>query len=118
MINILSIEIDNLSVRTQIGVPDEERAYQQTIIIDIACIMENVSIDDSKLSSTYNYSFLRKEILHLAETSRFRLLESFASAISELVFNDSRIRQVTVSIKKPSRFTDTQTVGIKATFKR
>ena len=118
MINILSVEINDMFVRAQIGVPSKERVYHQPLVVDVKCIIKNITTNDKDLSSTYDYSSLRKEIMHLAEVSRFHLLESLASSIAEFVFTDLRIIEVIIEIKKPNRFTDTKAVGIKATFKR
>lgn len=116
IINNLSVEINGMSVRAQIGVPVKERVYHQPLLIDVKCLLENVRTTDAELKSTYDYVPLRKEIIRIAETTQFRLLESLACEIAKFALSDDRISKVTISIKKPARFTDTQAVGITATF--
>ncbi len=78
------IEIYRLAVKTQIGVPDEERAKAQTVLISLWITPEN-SFDDLKdeIQNTTNYAQIASEVESIAAAKPRRLIETLATNITE-----------------------------------
>lgn len=109
------IHINDLVARSIIGLKEEERQEKQEIIINITlfCDLKKAAKSD-RLEDTVDYSQLQENILNMAENSKFHLLESLAEEIADICLKDKKIKQVKVSVQKPSalRFTKSAEVEI------
>jgi 2-amino-4-hydroxy-6-hydroxymethyldihydropteridine diphosphokinase len=110
------ILITDLVARVIIGVDDDERRRLQDIRINIS-----MEADTSKsgvsdiIEDTVNYSTVAKRIVHLAEESRFYLVEKLAQEIAALCLDDPRVLSVTVKIEKPNAIRVARSVGVEIT---
>lgn len=97
-----TIFINDLTVHCIIGVFENERNEKQPVRITVA-----VSIDTNKASQnddihdTLNYHQLANSIVKKVSESSYFLLEKLAQTVADICLEDKRVKQVTVSVKKP-----------------
>ena len=95
------IRIDSLRVRTRIGVPDEERATEQEVEIDLR-IEPGVDFSEMQddISKTIDYAQVCEQIAELAASKPRNLIETLATDIAEFVRNKFGARSVEVEVRK------------------
>jgi FolB domain-containing protein len=96
-----TIIIQELEVHYHIGVPDEERAQSQRLLVSVE--MEHdfsraAAGDD--LAHTINYYAVSQRLLKLGEGRSWRLLETLAEEISRIVLREFGAASVVVEIRK------------------
>ncbi len=107
------INIENLRLRTIIGIFEWEKKNLQDIVINVEMEVdcrEPVLRDD--ISSTVDYKNLTKQIIGLIEGGKFGLLETVAGRVAEIALSDEKVRKVAVRVEKPGalRFADSVSV--------
>lgn len=101
------IFIQNLSVRGKHGVPDAEREQSQEFILDISIDFDTrAAAASDELKDTVDYSHFRNAAKEVVEKSSFKLLEKLADAVAQKVLEDTRIAEVSVSIRKTEMYND------------
>lgn len=95
------IRIVDLEVHYHVGVPDAERARAQRLLLGVAMehdFREAAQADD--LRHTINYFAVSQRLLRLGEGRSWRLIETLAADLAELVLAEFGARRVTVEVKK------------------
>ena len=83
---IAKIQIDNLRLRTFIGIKDEEKANRQDVIINIRIHYHAAkAVTFNVIEEALNYRTITKEVIHHVETNRFLLLERMTDEVLSLV---------------------------------
>lgn len=95
------IRIEALRVRTQIGVPDQERADWQEVEIDlhIEPALEFPAMQDD-ITRTIDYALVCERIAELAAARPRKLIETLAEEIANLVRLDFGAWSVEVEVRK------------------
>ncbi len=96
-----AIEIRGLRVATHIGVPNEERAAPQTLLVTVKMVPERGFgglADD--ISLTTDYHAVALEIQALAAARPRRLIETLAVEIAETLLAGHPLARVAVTIEK------------------
>jgi dihydroneopterin aldolase/D-erythro-7,8-dihydroneopterin triphosphate epimerase len=107
------IHIRDLSLRTIIGVNDDERLNRQDVLISITLhtdTREAGASDD--LTKTVNYREITKRVIHLVEQSRFFLVERMAEEIAATCLEDDRVAMVDINVEKPGAIRFARSVGV------
>ena len=96
-----TIEIRRLRVSTFIGVPDEERAALQTLLVTIR-MTPSQGFDGlaDEISRTIDYFAISREIEVLAAVRPRRLIETLATDIAGHLLENHPLRHVAISIEK------------------
>lgn len=96
-----TIEIRRLRVSTHIGVPDEERATAQTLLVTIR-MTPSQGFDGlaDEISRTIDYYAVSQEIEALAAARTRRLIETLATDIADHLLENHSIQHVAISIEK------------------
>ncbi len=115
MKKIAKIRIKNLRLRTIIGFADWERKKRQDVVVNLHFkydAAEAISTDQNE--EAVDYKTITKRIIKEVEDSSFNLIESLASKIYDLVHEDARVKEVSVTVEKPHalRFSDNVMVTI------
>lgn len=96
-----TIEIRRLQVRSHIGVPDEERADEQTLLVTVRMVpaqgFDGLADD---ISSTIDYHAVALEIQALACSRPRKLIETLALEIADRLLGNHPLKSVAVSIEK------------------
>jgi len=107
------ILISDLLVRCIIGVRDEERRDKQDVLINVALSVDLRKAGASdRLEDSVDYRALNKQILHMAESSQFKLVESLAQAVADICLGHPSVQEATVRIEKPGALRFARNVGI------
>ena len=95
------ITITDLEVHFCVGVPDEERAKPQRLLLTIE--MEHdfraaAAADD--IAATIDYFDVSQKIIALGNGRSWKLIEKLANDVADLVLTDYHPATVTVTVKK------------------
>jgi len=93
--------IRGLRVKTRIGVPDEERASEQVVEIDLTVVPQRSfcgMADD--ISATVDYAALATRVEELAAARVRHLLETLADECARVAVEEFGARSATVEIRK------------------
>ena len=107
------IKIENLRLRTIIGIYDWEKETRQDLVINVTIDFDGRKAAESdSIEDTLDYKAINKRIIGFVETNNFNLLERVAGGICDIVFEDSAVRWVSVKVEKPGalRFADSVSV--------
>ena len=96
-----TITICDLAVLCHIGVPEEERAKPQRLLISAtiegdfaqACLSDN-------LSQTVDYFQVCQRITRFCRENSFKLIERLGHEIASMILRDTAARRATVEVKK------------------
>ncbi|MCU0749160.1 MAG: dihydroneopterin aldolase [Akkermansiaceae bacterium] len=95
------IEIRRLQVPTHIGVPDEERAEAQVLLLTIHMVpSQNFDGLADEISRTINYYEVAQEIKAFAASKPRRLIETLATETADLLLRRHPLKRVEVMIEK------------------
>ena len=99
--NMDTIAIEDLEVRFHVGVPDEERAHAQRLLISVEMDLDfRAAAATDDLAKTVNYFEVQQTILRLGEGRQWKLIETLAEDVAALVLRNSLVRVVRVEVKK------------------
>jgi len=95
------IEIADLEVKSKIGVPEEERATFQPLLVSLRLqILHQFEELEDDLGSTIDYSAVAAETKRITENSKLHLVETLVSEIADGLVNLFPIRTLVVELKK------------------
>lgn len=85
------------------GVLEHERELGQRFVVDVevAADLAGAAASD-RLADTIDYAGLAQRVADLVAGRSFRLIEGLAVRIAEVVLEDERVLEATVTVHKPS----------------
>jgi 7,8-dihydroneopterin aldolase/epimerase/oxygenase len=93
--------IKDLEVFFYVGVPPEERAHPQRLLITLELTLDvHTAAARDDLSETVDYATLTEEILKLGKGRSWKLIETAATQIADLALQREPVMAVTVEVKK------------------
>ena len=108
------IHIRDLSTVGIVGIKPEERVTPQEIVInatlwaDISAAAASDAIDD-----TVNYRTIAKAMIDHVRNGQPMLVERLAEELAQLAFEtDQRVREVELTVEKPTALRHARTVGV------
>ena len=96
-----TIVIKDLEVQFRMGVPDEERAQPQRLLISVEMeldVRSAAAADD--LDQTVNYFEVYQAITGMGAGREWKLIETLAEEVAGLVLQQRRVDAVRVEVKK------------------
>lgn len=107
------IKIENLKLRTIIGVFDWEKRTKQDVTINIEIEFDGEKAGKSDdIKDTVDYKSLNKKIVSYVEKNNFNLLEKMVVCIGSLIIEDTKIKKATVKVDKPGALRFAESVSI------
>jgi len=108
------ILIRDLQFRCIVGVDQDERRDKQDVVAQITlhADLRKAGRTDA-IEDTVDYRSLKKEILHMAEDSRFYLIEALAESIARICLARDRVARVEVTVEKPGALRFARMVGVR-----
>ena len=96
-----AIEIRRLRVPTRIGVPDEERAAEQVLLVTVRMVSSQ-GFDGlaDEISRTIDYAAVAAEIQAFAASKPRRLIETLAVEIAGFLLDRHPLQSVSITIEK------------------
>ncbi len=108
------ILIRDLQFRCVVGIDPEERRDKQDITAQITLDVDlRKACRSDAIEDTVDYRALKKDILHMAENSRFYLIEALAQSIADICLARHRVERVEVIIEKPGALRFARTVAVR-----
>jgi dihydroneopterin aldolase len=98
---MFAIRIVDLEVFYQVGVPDEERAEPQRLMITVELDVDapKAALSDA-LGDTVDYYSVSQKLLHYGEGRSWKLLEKLSAELAEMILRIYAPARVRVEIKK------------------
>ena len=108
-----TIFLHELRVETVIGLWDWERKIRQTVSIDLemGTDIRPAAATDS-LDSSLNYTLVAKRLQQFIADSSFKLVETMAEKIAEIVLAEFEVAWVEVRVNKPGAIRGARDVGV------
>jgi FolB domain-containing protein len=95
------IYIHDLEVSYRVGVPDEERANPQRLLLDIQLHLDfRAAAATDDLTKTINYFEVTQQLLKFGEGREWKLIEKLAEDIASTILTTYRPKKVRVEVKK------------------
>ena len=95
------IRVEQLELRAQIGVPDDERATPQRLALNLTIEPSNSFRElDDRIENTVDYFVVARTVQQLAAMRPRRLLETLAEEIAQEVLAKFPVRSVEVELRK------------------
>jgi FolB domain-containing protein len=97
----VKISIVDLEVFYRVGVPDEERAKPQRLLLTIVmeCDFSKAASTDS-IADTIDYFMVSQRLLKFGEGKSWKLIEKLATDIRETVLSEFKPQSISVEVKK------------------
>ncbi|MES2996208.1 MAG: dihydroneopterin aldolase [Verrucomicrobiota bacterium] len=95
------IEIRKLKVETCIGVPDEERAHPQTLLVTVVMWpAQGFHGMADRISHTIDYAEVAARLTRLGNSRERKLIETFATDAAEILLAEYPLAAVEVCVEK------------------
>jgi dihydroneopterin aldolase len=108
-----TIFLDQVAVQTKLGVPDWERLKPQTIILDIEIGYDfSKSCHSDAIEDTIDYGQVVHRIRETLKENSFKLVESLADHICQLILQEFKAQKVRVKVAKPSVLSGLKALGV------
>ena len=107
------IFLRNLKIDTVIGIYDWERRIKQTVILDLEMatdIKKAAKSDD--IEDTLDYKAIAKRVISFVEESEYKLVETLAERIAEMIVNEFKVPWVKLSLNKIGAIRGARDVGV------
>ena len=97
------IRIEDLHLRTIIGINGEERRDRQDVLINLVLFVDTRAAghSDNIADTPVNYRTLTKRVISGVEESEFHLIERLAEEIARICLEEQKVEMVRVSVAKP-----------------
>lgn len=96
-----SITLRELEVHFRVGVPAEERAQAQRLLVTVTMTLDFApAVRSGSISETIDYAQVAERIRHLGQGREWVLIESLAADIANAILNEFRPRSVFVEVQK------------------
>ncbi len=105
------VRIHNFRLDTILGVHERERQQKQSVFVDLEFEYDAaraIAADD--LAQAVDYEALAKRIQEKAGATEFRLVETLAAFILDVVLGEALVRRATVRVRKPGAIPAAETV--------
>ena len=108
------IYIEDLRVKTIIGIFDWERETKQEVSIDIEFSFDcKKAAKNDLIEDTLDYKKICKAVIQYVEESSFQLQESLIEGIADLIKTNFEVESIKLRISKPGALRGAKDVGIK-----
>ena len=108
-LNLATITIKNLRLRTYIGIKEDEIANQQDVVINVKIHYDaEQATGTDQMEDALNYKTITKRIIKLVEGNRFSLLEKLTADVLAIAAEHNWVKHAEAEVDKPHalRFAD------------
>ncbi|HTR43363.1 MAG TPA: dihydroneopterin aldolase [Pseudomonadales bacterium] len=97
----MKISIVDLEVFYRVGVPDEERAKPQRLLLTIEMEFDfSTAAKTDSIADTIDYFAVSQRLLKFGDGQSWKLIEKLATDIYEMILCEFRPQNVSVEVKK------------------
>jgi FolB domain-containing protein len=95
------ITICDLEVKYHVGVPDEERAQAQRLLLTVEIFNDfTAAATTDDLTKTVDYFAVSRQLLRFGDGRSWKLIETLAVDIAKVILRDYPAGKVSVEVKK------------------
>ena len=95
------ISIVDLEVFYRVGVPEEERAQPQRLLLTIDLDFDfSAAAASDRIEDTINYQAITDDLLKFGDGRTWKLIEKLASDMADLILKKYKPHSVAVEVKK------------------
>ena len=96
-----TITVTDLEVFYHVGVPDEERAQPQRLLLTIEMTADfSAAAHSDSIADTVDYFAVSQRLLKFGEGRSWKLIEKLAAYLADAVLAEFRPAAVTIEVKK------------------
>ena len=107
------VYIKNLRVETIIGIYDWEREVKQVVSMDLEMAADiKMAAQTDNIGYALNYKSISKRIIKFVQEQKFKLIESMAEEVAQIVLVEFSVPWVRLRISKPGALRGSEDVGI------
>ncbi len=97
----MKITIADLEVHYRVGVPDEERARAQRLLLTVEMQFDfSTAAKTDSIADTIDYFAVSQRLLKFGEGKSWKLIEKLAGDICEMILTEFHPETVSVEVKK------------------
>jgi 7,8-dihydroneopterin aldolase/epimerase/oxygenase len=97
----VKISIVELEVFYRVGVPEQERAQPQRLLLTIEMEFDfSAAAKTDSIADTIDYFAVSQRLLQFGEGKSWKLIEKLAADIGEIILSEFRPKTVSVEVKK------------------
>lgn len=117
--NLDQVMIKDLSVQGILGINPEERTTKQEVLVNATLWVDTraAAVSDD-IGDAVNYRTITKRMIAHIENGEPMLVERLVQELADICLDDSRVRQVDISVEKPGALRHARSVGIRITRSR
>ncbi|MFW6137838.1 MAG: dihydroneopterin aldolase [Spirochaetota bacterium] len=93
------IHLEEIEVWSNIGISPRERENKQKMHVSVSIIPSSRPDQDS-IECTLDYSSVKQEVIDIASSRQFNLIETLAEEIAEYLKHRFPMKSLTVTVKK------------------
>ena len=113
-----SVLIQQLAVKTTIGVYEWEKKIKQTLLFDITMLHDTMAAAKSdNINDALDYFEVSKAVTEYVEGNAFELIETVANHVAELILTQFNVSEVAIKLLKPGAVENAASVGVSITRK-
>jgi 7,8-dihydroneopterin aldolase/epimerase/oxygenase len=107
------IFLRGLEAECIIGFIDWERQVKQTVVVDLELPVDcaRAALTD-EVADTLDYKKVAKRVLAFIEASQFKLVETLAQRLAQLLLEEFGLEWVRLSLNKPGAIRSSRDVGV------
>jgi dihydroneopterin aldolase len=99
----LVIGVDGISVQARVGVSEQERAAERTLLIDVRLVPAKTGgLRSDDLEDTADYGQAVRLVAAVVTGGEFRLVEHVAALVADKLLAELPVVEVSVAVRKPS----------------
>lgn len=108
-----AIFIQGFRGETVIEIHDDDLHHPQPVVIHLTAGRKHLpACASDRIDDTIDYSVVRQRLVDYLHSHHHRLLEAFAEGLAAMVLGEFGADWVQVSVAKPHKFSDVESVGV------
>ena len=108
-----TVFISQLRANTVIGVYDWERRVRQTVVLDIEMAGDNrAAAATDGIDEALDYAAVSARVLAFLEQSRFKLIETMAEQVADMILAEFGVAWLRLRLAKPGAVLAAKEVGV------
>ena len=114
-LDLATIRIKNLRLRTYIGINEDEIQNKQDVIVNVKIqYAADQATDTDNMDDALNYRTITKRIIELVENNRFSLLEKLTAEVLAIAAEHPWVKYAEAEVDKPHalRFADSVSLSL------
>lgn len=108
-----TVFVRSLTVEAILGIQPREREQPQRVRISFAMATDaSLAARDDDIARAVDYAAAARRVTALAVEGRFRLVETLAEHVAQLLLHEFPVQRVRVEVEKPDALAHADSVGV------